>query len=68
MKAKRFGDRPKVSTQSICLIIIFGILPNLSLFLGELYHIPSRFTLPLIIIFLWIAGAMSLWHFGKRRF
>jgi hypothetical protein len=67
MKAKRQGIRAKVSTQSIILIIAFGMMAVLSRFLGAIYELPIRFTLPLAIVFLWICGSMAFWHFGKRR-
>jgi hypothetical protein len=67
MKVKRQAHSPKATTQGIVLIIILGILAFLSLSLGNTYQIPSRFTLPISIVLLWFAGAMILWHFGKRR-
>lgn len=68
MKVKRQGLPLKVSSQNIILIIVFCLLPILLLFLGAIYGVPSRFTVPLAIVFFWISGAMALWHFGKRRF
>jgi uncharacterized membrane protein YccF (DUF307 family) len=67
MKVKRQAPRPQASGQSIVLLLVFGMLAVLSLLLGDIYQVPSRFTIPLSIVCLWICGAMALWHFGKRR-
>jgi hypothetical protein len=68
MKAKRQAIPSKPSTSSIILMIGFGGMAILCLFLGAMYQVPDRFTLPLAIVFFWISGAIALWHFGKRRF
>jgi uncharacterized membrane protein YccF (DUF307 family) len=67
MKVKRQAPRPQASGQSIVLLLVVGMLTVLSILLGNIYQVPSRFTLPISIVLLWICGAMALWHFGKRR-
>jgi hypothetical protein len=69
MKNKRenivFSQKPQ--SHSVLLLITLTTSVPIIVFLGMLYQIPLRFTVPVIILLIWFGSALALRLISKRH-